>query len=294
MALGADAAVGPAGPVGAGRAAPPWALALAVAAAAAVPALAAMPGRGLLLAALAVEQALFAAAWGVLLRATLLAALTVLAGALAADLVVLVRDTDVLGDVAGIVGVAVAIVVAGQLARRGRSAVTADMAAALGGVATVAFLSGYLPLRAAPVGDGARLVVAALVAAGTAVVVARLVAAVPAPVPAPVPAAGDGSAANAGEPGGSAWWPLSARIAGACAGAGAAAAYGALAAGISTLDAAAVGAAAGCAAAIVDLATSHGRGGRDWPSLGALPLVAVLPLAAASPVAFGVGKLLAG
>jgi hypothetical protein len=286
VALGADAAVGPAGPVGAGRAAPPWALALAVAAAAAVPALAAMPGRGLLLAALAVEQALFAAAWGVLLRATLLAALTVLAGALAADLVVLVRDTDVLGDVAGIVGVAVAIVVAGQLARRGRSAVTADMAAALGGVATVAFLSGYLPLRAAPVGDGARLVVAALVAAGTAVVVARLVAA--------VPAAGDGSAANAGEPGGSAWWPLSARIAGACAGAGAAAAYGALAAGISTLDAAAVGAAAGCAAAIVDLATSHGRGGRDWPSLGALPLVAVLPLAAASPVAFGVGKLLAG
>ncbi|MGF7233589.1 MAG: hypothetical protein ACQSGP_01320 [Frankia sp.] len=290
MAASVDSAAGSAGWAG-DRPAPSWTLGLAVVAAAAVPAAAALPGWGFLLAALAVEQVLLAVAWAGLLGATRPAALTVIAGAVAADLVVAIRDTDTqghLGDLVGVVGIAVAVVVAGPRGRPGRGAGSPANAPARGGGTAGVLQARDRPLRAGPLGRdgiwygsgpdaGSRLVVAALVGAGAAVLVGRLVAAIPPAV---------STRRN--------WWPPMARIVGAAAGAGAAAAYGAPATRISVSHALAVGAAAAWAGGRVALAPPQGRGGGGRPPRAGGPLVAVLPLAAAAPVAFGVSHLLAG
>ncbi|EIV94272.1 hypothetical protein [Frankia sp. QA3] len=165
-----------------------------------------------LAAVLAVEQVAFAWAWSRALRASPGTIPLVAAWAVLADVVLLVSDRHAYGSAAGVIGVAVAVVVLYQLGLRraltlraaaaqpaaappanageadsaGRpdsaappdpaARVSAELATALSGIILGALFAGYLALRA---GHGAHhpadlLVIAGLLGAGSAVVAARL------------------------------------------------------------------------------------------------------------------------
>ncbi|CAJ59605.1 hypothetical protein; putative membrane protein [Frankia alni ACN14a] len=269
-----------------------------------------------LAAVLAVEQVAFAWAWGRALRASPGTIPLVAAGAVLADVVLLVSDRHAYGSVAGVIGAAVAVVVLYQLGLRraltlrapvaasvgagapvgaapGRAGrpdtaapsapaarVSAELATALSGIILVALFTGYLALRA---GQGAHhpadlLVIAGLLGAGSAVVAARLF----------------GWAGLAAVP---------ADMLGVAVAVAAGAILGALGPDDLTLNAALATAASGAAvAALVDLVLvrAHEAGSPadevDAPAgrPAAVLLAAILPLACAAPLVYLVGRHLPG
>ncbi|MCM3925069.1 hypothetical protein ND748_25810 [Frankia sp. AiPs1] len=262
---------------------------------------------------LAVEQVAFAWAWGRALRASAGTIPLVAAGAVLADVVLLVSDRHSYGSVAGVVGAAVAVVVLYQLGLRraltlrapavarppavarvgaeadpaGRSdtvappvpaaRVSAELATALSGIILVALFAGYLALRA---GHGAQhpadlLVIAGLLGAGSAVVAARLLG-----------WAGLGA--------------VPADLLGVVVAVAAGAILGALGPDDLTLNAALATAASGAAVAgLVDLvlARAHEAGSpaaqadvTAGQSAADVLLAAILPLACAAPLVYLVGR----
>ncbi|CAI7976260.1 conserved membrane hypothetical protein [Frankia sp. Hr75.2] len=179
-------------------------------------------------------------------------------------------DDNGIGTVAGVIGVSLAVTVLYQLARRvhrpgpaaapaavlaeGRPSraadrVSGDMAAALGGVAVTAFLTGFLVLRseAGAPNPADSMVIAGLIGAGTSVLAGRLLAAL----------AGLGRFAAPGGPGSVGGGVaravvLIAAAFGAMAGAGAGSLYGSLT-DLGAAPAAALAAAGAVAAACVSL-----------------------------------------
>lgn len=264
-----------------------------------------------LAAVLAVEQVAFAWAWGRALRASPGTIPLVAAGAVLADVVLLVSDRHAYGSVAGVIGVAVAVVVLYQLGLRraltlrapaaGRAGgeadpagrpdtvappapaarVSAELATALSGIILVALFAGYLALRA---GHGAHhpadlLVIAGLLGAGSAVVAARLLG----------------------------WTGLAtvpADLLGVAVAVAAGAILGALGPDDLTLNAALATASSGAAvAALVDLVLARAReAGSSADEVDAAAgrvaadvlLAAILPLACAAPLVYLVGRHLPG
>ncbi|ABD09832.1 hypothetical protein CcI156_01120 [Frankia sp. CcI156] len=261
-------------------------------------------GTGALAAVLIVEQIAFAWAWVRILRASTGTTLLVAAWGVLGDVVLLASDRPSYGSLAGVVGIAVAVMILYQLARR-RSApvsgagsvsangsspvsangsspppgpavrVGADLAAALSGIIFCALFAGYLALR---VGSGAHhpadlLVIAGLLGAGGTVVAGRLVGWAGVPV---VPAGAVGV------------------LVGAALGAG----FGALDPDRLAVGAAVAIAAAGAAvAAVIDLVLARARDAE--PRVGPVAtsalvadvlLTAILPLASAAPLVYFVGR----
>ncbi|WP_131787761.1 hypothetical protein [Protofrankia symbiont of Coriaria ruscifolia] len=174
--------------------------------AAVVPVFAAAVGPLLLAAVIAVEQLLLGWAWVRALGASTGTLAIVLVAAPAADVTAVMADSNEIGNLAGVVGLAVVAVILVQLARRrgwaeaagavpetqvsgvvkrdrgfspGQSVtVTVDMAAGLSGVVLVTLLAGYLNVAAIQTPDGRvvgpMVVTVGLVGAATAVLVARL------------------------------------------------------------------------------------------------------------------------
>ncbi|WP_462187209.1 hypothetical protein [Frankia sp. CcWB2] len=290
----------------------PGALPLAALVATGLVMAAAALGTGALAAVLIVEQIAFAWAWVRILRASTGTTLLVAAWGVLGDVVLLASDRHSYGSLAGVVGIAVAVVILYQLARR-RSApvsgagpvsangsspvsahgsspvsangsspppgpagrVGADLAAALSGIIFCALFAGYLALRA---GSGAHypadlLVIAGLLGAGGTVVVGRLVGWAGVPL---VPAGAVGV------------------LAGAALGAG----FGALNPDRLTVGAAvAIAAAGGAVAAVIDLVLARARDAE--PRVGPVAtsalvadvlLTAILPLASAAPLVYFVGR----
>ncbi|MEX5707635.1 hypothetical protein AB1484_04765 [Parafrankia sp. FMc6] len=226
-------------------------------------------------------------------------------------------DDNGIGTVAGVIGVSLAVTVLYQLARRvhrpgpaaapaeGRPSraadrVSGDIAAALGGVAVTAFLTGFLVLRseAGAPNPADSMVIAGLIGAGTSVLAGRLLAAL----------AGLGRFAAPGGPGSVGGGVaravvLIAAAFGAMAGAGAGSLYGSLT-DLGAAPAAALAAAGAVAAACVSLllgqtAPEAPSAPDSEPRAGALAPGGLAPggLASGSPASRGVlapGGALAG
>lgn len=244
----------------------------------------------------------------------------VVAAAVASDLVLLVPDDAAVGDLVGVVGLAIVTTVLYQLARRristdlaatgptspagptnpagstspaGSPRVTSDMAAALGGVGIVVVFASLLALRtdggSSDPDEGYALIVAGLVGAGATVFVARCLDAL--------------IGSNGGRSPRTAGWTT---LLGIAVAAGAGAAGGALTGSLTAGEAAAVGAVGAVAAAVADtaLARSTPRAAASASasaSTSALTsastptsagLAAVLPFAVAAPAVYLAGQLL--
>lgn len=262
----------------------------------------AVAGQGALAAVLVVAQVLLAWAWTSMLGATTGTMALVVAAAVASDVVLLVPDGAVVGDLVGVVGLAIVTTVLYQLARRrisidvagptspaGSPRVISDMAAALGGVGIVVVFASLLALRtnggSSDPDEGYALVVAGLVGAGATVFVARCLDAL--------------IGSDAGRSPKTAGWTTLVGIAVAT---GAGAACGALTGSLTAGEAAAVGAAGAVAAAVADTALARSAptataAGSATPltaatAAAAAGLAAVLPFAVAAPAVYLVGQVL--
>ncbi len=268
-------------------------------------------------------QGLLAWSWTHQQRASAGTAVIVAAAAVACDITLLARESTQIGDLAGVVGVALVVVVLYQLTRRriraaqhdpngvaapgaspdaacagcpGKPArVTVDMASALSGVGWVALLAAVLALDVRDGGAGRAFAVAGLLGVGVGVGASRLVAVV---VAAGRPAAGQQARRGVGV----------AATAGVAAGAAVGAALGVLA-DISLSEGVAAAVAGAAAALVVEAGLARGLAGGDGAgevpasappapatiSAGSMPaslvLMALLPFAVAAPVVYLVGRL---
>lgn len=258
-------------------------------------------GTGPLLVAVATAQLLLVAGWVRLLapRGASGVLAVALSAALAADvLVALATDGDVSG-LAGVVGLALPAALLHQLVRRGRDRAAESLAATAGAVVLVVAIAVLVPLAQGAAGRAAAAV--ALVAVAVAVLLSRGADAALRPA--------------AVVPGTERGWPglVVALAAGAVVGAALAAPLDLPAAGAGdriAMPALAVGAALGSVAAalataadlFVDLAVISSAGLRrrsGGPHVGshgtwALPVVALLPVAALGPGAYAVSRILLG
>ena len=211
-----------------------------------------------------------------------LGAFGIAAGAGVAAVVVLLRsDGAYIGDLVGVVGIAMVASLLHQVARRHRTLVTMSIAGTMSAVLVAVAASTYVALRSGVDGRGATA--AGLAGAGAAVLAARLVDAI---IARPVAV-----------PSGSRGWP--GLVAGVAAGCGIGALYAWGAGGLALLDGLAIAGVAGACALAADLAVDTGAvvvtvEGDERQRSALVPTAMFLPLAMAAPAAYVTGRILLG
>jgi hypothetical protein len=240
-------------------------LALVVLLAVGVLAVGAAAGRPALAAGVLVVQLILGLCWLTLLQATLATGVLVGLAALACDTLLLRDESADAGSVAGVVGVAVFVAIAAQLARRQRRDVTGGLASSLSGVLLVAAAALLLPIR--QFDQGQEVILTALVGVAVALVVARIV---------PGPA-------------------LLIRAAGLVLAVVVAGRFGVASQDLSAGAAAGTAAAAAALALVVDLGMLRLRGEVGQRQRAALrPVAALLPVVAAVPAVYVAGWIIGG
>jgi hypothetical protein len=226
-------------------------------------------GRDWLAAAVIVLQALLGLGWLLLVGASVEASVLVGFAVVAADVVLLRTRSATGGSIAGVLGLSVVAVLFYQLARRDERGVVRALAFTFSAIAFAVALALLLPLR--ELAEGRSTVFVGVVTAAAALAVARLV-----PGPAPLGFAGGLAVAAA--------------VAVGC---------GLPAGGLSAPAALGLGLAAAAAALLIDrlltriAAQEAGRGQPQSYAAVLVPVMALLPLALASPIAYLAGRVIA-
>lgn len=226
-------------------------------------------GRSTLAAAVIVMQAVLGLAWLVLFAASIEASALVGFGVIAADVVLLRTSSATGGSIAGVLGLSVIAVLFLQLVRRDARGVVTAIAFTFSAIAFAIGFALLLPLR--ELADGRSAVYVGVVSAAVALAVIRL-------LPGP---------------------DLVRLVGGVVVGGAAGLACGLPAGGLSAVAALGLGLAVAAAVLLVDralsrMATQEAGGGRLRTYASVLvPVMALLPLALASPVAYLAGRVIA-